>query len=376
MKKFFIVTTIPLSLRFFEGQYQFLKEAFDITALSSDRQKLTEFGNSHDILVHHIPMWRGISPLRDIYSLLCLCRFFTKEQPYIVHGNTPKASFLSMIAAKIAGVSVRIYMCHGLRYQSCSGILRRLLVLTERITCRCATDILCVSNGLKDLMISEKISDKEPTVIWNGSVSGIDIDKFNPNKGLDRTAIRSRFGLAPGDFVVTFVGRLVRDKGINELVEAFSSFNNKYPNSKLLLVGPLEKQGNGLSNKTLSSIYDNRSIIAAGLQESIPEILSATDVFIFPTYREGFGLALMEAGAMGIPSIATNIIGCNEIIENEKTGLLIQPYSSVAIEKAVERLYNDKSLYESIHRSCRNSIISRYEQRHLWSLYRDYYLSR
>lgn len=365
-----------MSLRFFEGQFQLLKEAFNITALSSDRQKLTEFGNSHDILIHHIPMRRGISPFCDIYSLFCLCRFLIKEHPFIVHGNTPKASFLSMIAAKIAKVPVRIYMCHGLRYQSCRGMIRSLLVFAERITCRCATDIVCVSNGLKDVLVNEKISEKEPIVIWNGSVSGIDIDKFNPDKIHKQSDIRSRFGLSPSDFVVTFVGRLVRDKGVNELVEAFSSVSNKYPNIKLLLVGPFEKEGNKLSRETLSAIDRNQSIIAAGIQDNIPEILSATDVFILPSHREGFGLSLMEAGAMGVPSIATNIIGCNEIIENEKTGLLIPPYSAVAIEEAIERLFIDKSLYESIHHRCRDSIISRYEQRHLWSFFKDYYLSR
>ena len=373
-KKFFFVTTIPGSLSFFNGQYQLLQQDFDITAISSQRQQLEQFGEQQGIKVHYIPMEREISLLKDWGGLIRFIIYFIKEHPSVVHGNTPKGSLLSMLASWMNRVPVRIYMCHGLRYQGCSGFKRRLLMQMERISCKCATHVICVSKGVSEVLIEDKITKKKPIVIWNGSVRGIDTKKFDPNNEYDKVGIKKKFGINAGDYVLTFVGRIVKDKGINELVEAFSVLSSRHSNMKLLLIGKMEMDGNPISEHSLQYIQENPAIIATGSQQDIPSFLSITDLFVFPSYREGFGLSLMEAGAMGVPSIATNIIGCREVIQEGKTGLLIPTHSSTAIVEAVERLYNDKELYNTLRLNCRDSIVNRYEQKALWDKYRDYYV--
>lgn len=374
MKKFFFVTTIATSLNFFKGQYQLLSEDFDITAIASHKDDLIKIGEDNGIKTHYIPMEREISLFKDFYSLICFICYFIKERPYIVHGNTPKGSLLSMIAAWITKVPVRIYMCHGLRYQGCGGFKRKLLMFMECISCRCATEVMCVSNGIKEVLIEDKITNKEPVVIWNGSVRGIDTIKFNPDNFKDNSNLKQQYNLNENDFILTFVGRIVKDKGINELVEAVNILHSKYANIKLLLIGKFENTGNPVSDITKRIIDESDFIITTGPQSNIASFLSITDLFVFPSYREGFGLSLMEAGAMGIPSLASNIPGCNEVVIDGQTGILIPSHSSQAIIDSIEKLYNNRELLNKIKSNCRNSIIERYEQNKLWQYYREFYL--
>lgn len=374
MKKFFFVTTIATSLNFFKGQYQLLSKDFDITAIASHKDDLLKIGENNGIKTHYIPVEREISLFKDFYSLICFICYFIKEKPYIVHGNTPKGSLLSMIAAWLTRVPVRIYMCHGLRYQGCGGFKRKLLMFMERISCRCATEVICVSNGIKEVLIKDKITNKTPVVIWNGSVSGIDTIKFNPENFKDKSSLRQQYNIDENDFVVTFIGRLVKDKGINELVEAVNILHSKYANIKLLLIGKFENTGNPVSDITKRIIDESDFIIATGPQSNIASFLSITDLFVFPSYREGFGLSLMEAGAMGVPSLASNIPGCNEVVIDGQTGILIPSHSSQAIIDSIEKLYNNRELLNKIKSNCRNSIIERYEQNKLWQYYREFYL--
>lgn len=376
MKKLFFVTTIAGSLNFFKGQYQLLLSDFDITAIASDKKRLKEVGEENHIKIHYIPMEREISIFKDIYCLICFIFYFIRQRPYIVHGNTPKGSLLSMIAAWITRVPVRIYMCHGLRYQGCYGLKRKILMFMERISCRCATEIICVSHGIKEVLIEDRITNKEPIVIWNGSVQGIDMGKFNPDNITDKQGLKGKYGIDENDFVITFIGRIVKDKGINELVEAVNLLHTKYSNIKLLLIGRFENIGNPISDITKEIIDNNKNIIVTGPQSDIVPFLSITDLFVFPSYREGFGLSLMEAGAMNVPSIASNIPGCNEVIIDGLTGLLIEPRSRSAIIESIEKLYNDRELLDYLKSNCRKSIIERYEQNQLWQHYREYYLRK
>ncbi len=321
-------------------------------------------------------MEREIALLKDIWGLICFISYFLRQQPDIVHGNTPKGSLLSMLASWLTRVPVRIYMCHGLRYQGCNGFKRRLLMFMEKVSCFCATDIICVSKGVKDVLKHDGITAKDPVVIWNGSVSGIDIEKFNPNKDYDKIGLRNKCGLSETDFVLTFIGRIVKDKGIDELVKAYKVLKSRYSDLRLLLVGPLETTANVISKETINEINNNDGIIAVGRQSNIPAYLAISDLFVFPSYREGFGLSLMEAGAMGVPSIASNIIGCNEVVIEGENGILIPSHSCEAIVDAVEKLYTNKESYNRIKRQCRNSICMRFENNKLFNYYRDYYLSK
>ena len=318
-------------------------------------------------------MRREISLWADLKGLFLFVIYFLKERPQIVHGNTPKGSLLSMLAAWLTRRPVRIYMCHGLRYQGCKGFKRWLLMTMERITCLCATDVMCVSKGVAEVLQSDNITHKQPVVIWNGSVQGIDIKKFDPSKPFDCDSKLKQYGLKKEDFILTFVGRIVRDKGIQELVEAFDELSKMHNDIRLLLIGGVEQGDNEIDETTKQLIEKNKGIVAPGPQYDIPEILAITNLFVFPSYREGFGLSLMEAGAMGVPSIASNIIGCNEVVEDGKTGILIPSHSVQAIVEAVNKMYSDKILYETMRKNCRDSIVNRYEQQKLFSKFNEFY---
>lgn len=371
--KFYIITTVPESLCFFDGQYELLSKSFDIRLVSSIRDELVQYGKEHDVKVHYIPMRREISLWADLKGLFLFVIYFLKERPQIVHGNTPKGSLLSMLAAWLTRRPVRIYMCHGLRYQGCKGFKRWLLMTMERITCLCATDVMCVSKGVAEVLQSDNITHKQPVVIWNGSVQGIDIKKFDPSKPFDCDSKLKQYGLKKEDFILTFVGRIVRDKGIQELVEAFDELSKMHNDIRLLLIGGVEQGDNEIDETTKQLIEKNKGIVAPGPQYDIPEILAITNLFVFPSYREGFGLSLMEAGAMGVPSIASNIIGCNEVVEDGKTGILIPSHSVQAIVEAVNKMYSDKILYETMRKNCRDSIVNRYEQQKLFSKFNEFY---
>lgn len=242
-KLFYIVTTIPSSLYFFKGQLSYLSNDFDMVAISSDECALEKFGDEEGVRTYCIPMKRPISLLNDFKSLIKFLIFFRRTKPDIVHGNTPKGSFLSMTAAKLTGVSTRIYMCHGLRYQGCSGLMQSLLKMIERISCYCSTTVLCVSNGVKTSLIADGICKASKLkVIGNGSANGIDLEKFNRKNVIVECPLTNID--AGKDFTFCFVGRIVKDKGVNELIMAFKKLAGLYHNINLVMVGAFEDSDN------------------------------------------------------------------------------------------------------------------------------------
>lgn len=364
-KKLFIVTTVPMSFVFFKGQLILLREEFDVTLISSPELELYKTAEFNRVKSHGILMKREISLLNDLISLFKLIRYFYKNRPDMVHGNTPKGSFLSMIAAYFCKVPTRIYYVHGLRYQGIAGLKRKLLMTMEKLSCYFATDIIAVSNGVQAVLHSDQITSKKITVIWNGSVNGIDLDYFDPLH-TDVHDIRPTHGIAEDDFVFGFLGRLVGDKGINELVDAFHIISKRYPKIKLLLVGSYENDLDPLSEDTILTIKTNSNIIEAGIQRDVRSYLKAMDVFVFPSYREGFGIVLMEAAAMNVPAISSDIIGCNEIIEDGINGFLIPVKNREALLKAMTFALENPSVIEAMSKDTRQMIKSKFEQEELW----------
>lgn len=268
-KKFIITTTIPATFVFFKDNLKFLNQYYEVCAISSEKKNLEDVGKSEGVRTYYIPMVRPISLANDILSLWRFFQFFVKERPDIVHGNTPKASLLSMLAAKIAGVKIRIYMCHGLRFQGTTGLMRWLLVQMEKITSYCATEVICVSHGVRNALIEEGICNNSKVVVVNhGSAGGIDLNRFNINSK-EKLQVRKKLGLLSTDFVFVFAGRLVADKGINELIKAFVSLNMDHPNVSLILVGIIDGELNPISDETKNEIKSHRSIHAVGWQKDI-----------------------------------------------------------------------------------------------------------
>lgn len=371
-KKFYITTTIPLTFIFFKGQPRLWKEKFNVCAISSEHDKLKQFAKEEGINYTYLPMKREISLFTDIISLFSWVWLLLKERPYIVHGNTPKAALLSMVAAWITRRPVRIYMCHGLRYQGTEGKLRKLLMMMEKITCGCATHVVSVSKGVADVMVQDGLCPKEKIrMVGYGSAGGVGIERYNPNK--IESNVRNELNIPEDAFVFAFVGRIVKDKGINELVSAFDYINRKYPSVHLLLVGPVETVQNPVDGSTFRIIEKNENIHAVGMQKDVRPYLKASDAFILPSYREGFGMVLIEAGAMGLPCITTDITGCNEIIVPGENGAIIEPRNKEALRIEMEKWLSNPDMVKNMAKNARKMVVERFDSTYVANNYFNFY---
>lgn len=373
-KKLFIVTTIPMSFVFFKGQISVLKNKFNVTLISSPEKLLFETASHYYVKSHAVNMKREISLLHDFISLLKLIVYFIMQKPDMVHGNTPKGSFLSMAASWICKVPTRVYYVHGLRYQETTGLKRSLLKTIERLSCYFATNVIAVSEGVRKKIVTDNITKKMVDMIWNGSINGVNMDYFDPTNA-DIENIRTLYGITDKDFVFGFVGRLVGDKGINELVESFCRLNKIYSNTKLLLVGGAERELDPLLPETLRKIEREKDIITVGFKEDIRPYLLATDLFVFPSYREGFGMVLLEAAAMNTPAISSDIIGCNEIIQDGINGYLIPAKDAEALFDKMKFSVENPHAIKEMSLRARTVTEKKYEQKTLWKKILEKYVS-
>lgn len=372
MKKIIRVATVPISLNvLLKGQLAFLNQYYAMTAVSGAGADLDEVARREKIKVHEIEIERQISPLSDLKSLWKLYRFFKAERPDAVHSITPKAGLLSMLAARMAGVPVRMHTFTGLIFPSKSGAMQKLLILMDRLLCLAATNIYPEGNGVKQDLIQYGITRKPLKVLANGNVNGIDLNDFSTNaiKENQATALRSGLQIGTEDFVFIFVGRLVRDKGINELVDAFKSMKRsaKYTGVKLLLVGPFEQELDPLRPETLKAIEVMPDIITVGFQKDVRPYFAIADALVFPSYREGFPNVVLQAGAMGLPAIVTNINGCNEIITDGMNGLVIPAQDAEPLKHAMEQMVEDRKRYSEQKAVARHCIESRFSQELVWN---------
>lgn len=323
MYKICYVVTIPLTIEsFFIPQLQYLAaNGFDVTVVCSNDSNLQEkLGES--IRFYPIDIPRGISVGGSIYALKALTHFFKKEKFDLIQYSTPNAAFYSSIAAKRANCKVRNYHLMGLRYLGASGIGRIVLKTLERITCHNSTSIECVSKSNMEMGIKEGLFPKEKvTVVWNGSTGGVDLSRFDYNKRAQwRMEIRKELGYSGSDFIYGFVGRITKDKGIDELLSAFLELKD---NSKLLLVGNIEED-NHLDAELLAKAQQDSNIRFHSFVSDIERYYAAIDALVLPSYREGFGNVVIEAGAVGTPAIVSNIPGPIDTIDVGKTALTVE----------------------------------------------------
>ena len=369
-KKLIRITTVPVSLeKLLSGQLSYMNQFYHVIGVSSDATYLEKVSKIENIEVYNVELTRQITPIKDLLAVLKLYFYFKKQKPFIVHTHTPKAGTVGMLAAKLAGVPNRLHTIAGLPLLEETGNKRKLLNFVEKITYACATKIYPNSFGLKDIILEEKFCKPQKLkVLANGSSNGIDTTYFSAQAITQEQIITLKTGLGihENDFVYVFVGRLVGDKGINELITAFSNLKPETLNFKLLLVGPFETELDPLLPKTISAIESNPNIISVGFQADVRPYFAISDCLVFPSYREGFPNVVLQAGAMGLPSIVTNINGCNEIIEEGINGLIIPPKDSMALQNAMISLLEDKSVYKTLKNNARQMITSRYEQKLVW----------
>lgn len=358
--KLFITTTAARTLPFFKGQTKLWNEVFDVCAISSEKEKLIDFAQTEGIRYSYMPMHREISFVSDVWCLLCFIWLFIKERPYIVHGNTPKASMLSMVAAWLTRRPVRIYMCHGLRYQTATGNLRRILMFMEKLSCSCATQVFCVSEGVRKQLVKDGLcKEGKGKVVGYGTAGGIRVNYFSREAIIGAPDKKAELGISKNAFVFSFVGRIVKDKGINELVAAFDMLSQDYDVS-LILVGPQEKDLDPINKETEEMIRDNNHIHAVGRQSDVRPYLAASDAFVLPSYREGVGMVLLEANAMDVPCIASDIIGCNDVVTVGVNGELVQPRCTDALYQKMKEWVEHRERVAELAKGCRNYVYSRY----------------
>ncbi len=373
IQKIIRVTTVPISLgKLLQGQLQFMSQHYDVIGVSGKGgDTLEKVSKQEGVRVIPIEMTRKITPVQDLKAVFALYRLFKKEKPDIVHSHTPKAGTLSMLAAKLAGVPHRLHTIAGLPLLEATGAKRTLLNTVEKLTYACATKIYPNSTGLNDIIIKHKFtSPKKLKVIANGSSNGIDTSFFDPGlySDEDNLKLSQSLGINSSDTVIVYVGRLVRDKGIHELIDAFKKLNTESTTAKLLLVGTYEKDLDPLSPETEEEINTNPNIIMVGWQDDVRPYFAISDILAFPSYREGFPNVVMQAASMGLASIVTNINGCNEIItDSNNNGKIIPVKDAEQLYENMKMLVNDDTLRTTLAANARTSITSRYERKVVWN---------
>ena len=371
------ITTVPISFeKLLENQAKYFKNYFNIIIVSSQKKKLNKIGNQQGVNVFFIPFTRKITPINDIIATYKLYRYLIKEKPTIVHTQTPKAGIVGMLASFLAKIPVRMHTVGGLPLMESKGLKRILLNYVEILTYALATNIYSNSFGLLKFIIDQKFCKKNKIkVLSNGSSNGIDLNFFDPLKikAKERDQLMLSLGIKNNEFVFLYVGRLVRDKGINELVYAFKKilFNNK--KFKLLLVGNFEEDLDPLKKEVIDEINLNPNIVYGGYQNDIRPYLAISNCFVFPTYREGFPNVILQAGAMNIPCIVSNINGCNEIIKDSINGILIAKKNIQELIEAMLRISSNHNLRNKLSKNSRQIILKNFDQKSIWESLRNEY---
>ena len=362
MKKLIIITTIPLSLAtLIKGQPKYLSQFFNVTLITSNSPMNRDIEEFEGVEVISIDMSRKITPIQDLKSLIQIYLHLLKSKPDIVYSFTPKAGLLGMMASFFARVPKRVHNIVGMPLMEASNKKKILLEYIERLTYSFTTNLFCNSYGLREF-INKNLTEREVKVIGNGSINGVDTEFFRDiYTKEEKDRLREKLNIKESDFVLLFIGRVVKDKGVDELIEAFNILNKKYKDIKLLIVGDFEADLNPIDNIEL--LNSNRDIIRIDFQKDIRPYLSISSIFVLPSYREGLPNSLLEAGSFGIPLLATNINGCNEIIIDRENGLLVEKKSIDSLTNGIETLIKDRKLYKKLKSNVRNSIIKRYNQK-------------
>ena len=377
-KKIIRITTVPESLeKLLEGQLAFMNTHFEVVAISSDKMRLRKFAIKEGVRHYNIELTRKITPLNDLIAVWKLFWIFKKEKPFIVHSHTPKAGTVAMIAAKFARVPNRLYTIAGLPLLEVKGKKRVLLNFVEKITYKCATIIYPNSFGLKDIILASAFTrSNKLKVIGNGSSNGIDINFFSPSS-ISKAVLkklRKELNISNEDFVFVFVGRIVKDKGINELLKAFNILSKKNDNIKLLLIGNREDDLNPITKKSNTIIKENTRIYELGYRKDVRPYFLISNILTFPSYREGFPNVVMQAGALGIPCIVSNINGCNEIISDGVNGIIIPPKNIEKLIEAMSFYINNKLKIEKMGRKSRELIVDNYCREKVWKALLNEYI--
>ncbi len=356
-----IVTTVPQSLyTLLAGQPRQLSRFFDVTLIASPGTALDAAGDREGVRTHGVPMTRTITPAADLLALGRLYRWFRRERPQIVQSYTPKAGLLAMTAAWLARVPVRVHGIVGMPLMEARGLQRYVLALTERTTYAMATHLICNSTGLRSWVEENLAPRRTITVVGEGSINGVETDRFTPASEEARLEARRLLGIDDEATVYVFLGRLVHAKGVEELLQSFDALRQAHDHLMLLIVGDQEKALDPLSASAVDRLSADAGVIQIGWRDDVRPILAAADVCVLPSHREGLPNILLEAAASGLPAVASDINGCNEVVEHGRTGILVPAKDVQALYGGLVTLL-DPATRRSMGEAARERIITRYE---------------
>ena len=371
MKKIIRACTVSLSFIFLERMIPELQKKYEVILLSSPGSELDEMERKYGVQGKRVPMERHISLFYDLVSLLHLIQTFLKEKPTMVHSMTPKAGLLCMIAAWLTRVPVRVHTFTGLVFPTATGLKRRILMLTDAITCACATHVIPEGEGVMKDLRNHGITKKPMKVLGYGNIKGVDMMHYSRRPEVMELGQKLK---KEGVFTFLFVGRMAKDKGINELCKAMSKLSGFAP-VRLLLVGWNEDSQDPISQEAKDLITNNPAIEYVGPMygDELLAYYAAADCYVFPSYREGFPNTVLEAGAMGLPCIVTDINGSREIIVEGENGVIIPPRDEEALFQAMLEMIRNKQNREYMAGKARDMIASRFEQSFVQNCLMEFY---
>lgn len=373
------VFTVAESFHLMRGQGPFMRaRGFRFMGIASPGDYLDTYAAREGVEVFAVPMPRRITPGRDLVAVVRLARLLRRLRPEIVHAHTPKGGLLGMIAAGLAGVPVRLYSMRGLPFMTAIGVRRRLLLATEWLSCLLAHRVICVSHSLRATALEHGLGAPGKLVtLLGGSSNGVDAaGRFDPDappgERVRREVLRNRLAIAAEAPVIGFVGRLVRDKGVQELATAWAAIRDRWPTAHLLMAGPREAR-DPVSAATLMRLHDDPRVHLLGPVDDPREVYAAADVIVLPTYREGFPNVLLEAAAMRRPVVATRVPGCVDAVVDGETGLLVAPGDPAALAEAIERYLREPVLRARHGARGRARVLHAFQREAIWeALYGEY----
>lgn len=342
------VATVPFFLQHHlrEQICAIVRAGHQVELVSAGGVEVSELLKIPGIKFHQIDIPRAISPWRDLRALWMLFLLFRNRRFDIVHSTTPKAGMLCAIAGCMAGIPIRLHTFTGQPWVELVGLKRYLAKAGDWLTAHLTTLSYADSHSQRDFLITQGIASHDNlTVLGKGSLAGVDLERFGRKLAAESLAqTRHDLGIPDGAVVITFIGRLTRDKGVAELVDAFAELTHAGRSCVLMLVGPQEPERDPLPSQTISSIDLNPWVFLCGYTSSPERYLSVTDIFCLPSYREGFGNVVIEAAAMGVPTVGTDIVGLRDSVEDGVTGSLVPPKDASALASALQRLIDDSEL--------------------------------
>jgi glycosyltransferase involved in cell wall biosynthesis len=372
------VVNSSIAVGFLQGQLQFFQgRGFDVTVLCPERRKDEwEVERPEGVPIIELPMERKIAPLRDLVSLWRLWRILHALRPAVTNVGTPKAGLLGGFAAWLTRVPCRFYTLHGLRFETTKGLKRRILVHAERLACRFAHRVVCVSQSVRRKAIASGLTTYQRTAVFGaGSCNGVDASRFAATPEMKRRAgdLRCQLGIPAQAPVVLFVGRLTCDKGIPELMTAFLDLRSQFPELRLLLVGCFE-DGDPLPVETRRSLETHSRVIFAGAVQETAPYYAIADVVILPSHREGLPTVILEAQAAGKPVIGARATGIVDVVVDGETGLLFPIGDARALAEAVAKLISDKALASRLGLAGLEQVRRDFRQEQIWQAFHREYL--